>query len=124
MSTEYEDFLFEQNRRLRAELAALQTRFAEVNDFEKSQCTVLLVKLAEKDKQLAAALEDLRVVADCITCKNALRNGGKCWGGCKGLVGSSYTYEWRGPQASGEQPTTPATPPRAAQFERRFAGEG
>lgn len=44
---------------MQAKLAALQTRFDEVNDFEKSQRAVLLVKLAEKDKQLAAANDEI-----------------------------------------------------------------
>ena len=46
--------------------------------------------------EVTAALNDLKAVADCDLCKNALRNGGQCRGGCRGLVGSDYSFEWRG----------------------------
>lgn len=46
--------------------------------------------------EATAVFNDLKAVADCDVCKNALRNGGQCRGGCRGLVGSDYSFEWRG----------------------------
>lgn len=49
--------------------------------------------------QLDAAMRDLKLVANCEVCKNAMQNGGCCRGGCRGLVGSDYSFEWRGETA-------------------------
>lgn len=52
--------------------------------------------------QLDAAMCDLKLVANCDVCKNAMQNGGCCRGGCRGLVGSKYSFEWRGETAPKE----------------------
>ena len=80
---------------------------------ERQECTnkALYTELAEKDKQLAAAVECIRGVEEVIRFQRP-------------SAVMVAIAKWRGLQETGEQPTTPATPSWAAQFERRFAGEG
>lgn len=69
---------------------------AEVAEAFKSQAA----QLAEKDKQLAAAVEDLKILANdsvdaCYCCKKHPCRIGMGIGSCKG-------FEWRGSQEAGE----------------------
>ena len=93
-----------------AELERLRERLAAydmLDDFERNQCARSLLKLGEAERQvqeltktLDAAMADLRMYADCDTCAHSRHNKGPCHGGCRGLVGSEYTYKWRGAEAA------------------------
>lgn len=86
-----------------ASLKAKLERTLKIHGRTVFRCGELADELAESQRRERAAVEDLRKFGDCETCKNALRNGGKCWGGCKRLVGSDYRYEWRGPSEAREE---------------------
>lgn len=70
-------------------------KLEELNDFERSQCAKLLAKLAEKDKRLAAAVEDLE--KHCRKCTHQIDNEFGC--DCDGICDPT---KWRGPQEAGE----------------------
>ena len=78
--------------------------WAQANEFQGSQCAILLAKLNEAERRERAAVEDMTEMANlsedaelCEFCK---------WYGdddCQHPTGGPHCFDWRGPQEAGNQ---------------------
>lgn len=69
----------------------------QLNDFQNSQCCLLLERLDESQRREQAAVEDIIISHDkghCVVCKYHQSNGGTCR-----KQPNRPCFEWRGPRA-------------------------